>query len=174
MWVISAIVYIFAFIHFGDFFRYFVIAAVFTAIACWSTYIGFPYYKTKHFVYSIDKCSVSNENVKAHIRNTINLDETCYLTKVVNEISVGKGSLIKLPQVLISQNPFPKMKDPSEGGLMQYRRLAEKRIVFIPLDEHTNAWLADEFNIVQIPEYPKVMCKMVKMEDPDDSLNLWQ
>ena len=174
MCLTSAAMFIFIFIHRDDFEIYLAIAVVFTAVACWVTHRAFANFKTVCFTYSTGKFSVGNKNVKTKIKNSINLEETCYLTKTVSEIAVGKSATTKLPQVLISQNPFPKMKDPSEGGLMQYGRLAEQHIVFIPLDENTNAWLADEFNITQIPEYPKVMCKMAKMEDPGDSLNLWQ
>ena len=173
LWLFSAAIFVSAFVDPGESVSHWVMVVMFTAVALWVTHIAFCDSKCVCMEYSISRCSVSNENKKTKNKSTVNIDESYYLTQIISEHVIGKSATIELPQILFSQNPFPELKNSSGGSLVKYMRFAEKQIVCIPLDEHTSAWLADELHISQVPEYPKVLCKTVASQTPEDNLQLW-
>ena len=173
LWLFSAAVLVMVFVHPETFVRYLVLAVIFTALSVWLTYMSIVVPKSVSVEYHISRCSVSNENKKTKMKNAINLNEPYYLTQIISEHVIGKSATIELPQILFSQNPFPELKNPYGSSLVKYMRFAEKQIVVIPLDTQTGAWLADDLHISRVPEYPKVLCKTVASQTPEDNLQLW-
>ena len=146
-----------------------IFALSYTASIIWVTVSLLRRTKLVEFQFSMKYRCVQNTLEKLHIQNTVQLDDTCYITKF--NIYLNKA-LAEQPFICFSQNPMPKLKPMDKSTIIEFEYLSKHKIVFVPLNTETTQWLSTEFGIKDIPEYPQVLCK-TKANASDDTTQLW-
>lgn len=146
-----------------------IFALSYTALIIWFTVNLLRGAKLVEFQFSMKYRCVQNTLEKLHIQNTVQLDDTCYITKSYIYLYRHEA---EQPFICFSQDPLPKLKSMDKGNITKFEYLSKHEIVFVPLNTETTQWLSTEFGIKDIPEYPQVLCK-IKANASDDTTQLW-
>ena len=133
-----------------------IFAALFTCFFIGLIFVNLKIRSVDNLQFAIYDNRMINQSKTKLIFLDLDATLTLYCTKETREFAYGKSTQNKV-FYLFSDHPFSAEHIDGEG-MFFLNRLHQHNILIIPENAQTNAWLAQKYGNITIPDCPRVAC----------------